>query len=396
MKRHCLFAVLAVVGACADSAAISDALQLTSIDAAAPRLATLSDAGVPDAAFAWVLPPGFPPPPVPADNPMSHAKVALGLHLFYDVRLSVNQTFSCATCHEQARAFADARPVGLGATGELHTRGSMSLANIAYSPTLTWANPRVTELERQLNAPLFGTDPIELGMESASEVEARLRDEPRYASLFAAAFPAEPAPITMVNVARALAAFQRTLISGRSPYDRWLAGERDALSESAQRGYTLFNSEQLECFHCHQGFTLSDHVTWQGKAQPSAPFHNTGLYDIDGRGGYPSRNTGVHAVTGKASEMGMFKAPTLRNIALTAPYMHDGSIATLSEVLDHYAAGGRARSARTDPLLIGFTLTPEERADVIAFLESLTDEAFIRDPAFSNPWLGEPSARVTP
>ena len=392
---------LLALGACTgDLGAPSErgaaALQAEAADASLVAALDPPGAGIGEAPFTWALPPGFPPPPVPADNPMTHAKVALGRHLFYDVRLSVNQTFACATCHEQTRAFADARPVGLGATGELHTRGSMSLANVAYSPTLTWANPRVTQLERQLNVPLFGTDPVELGMESASQVEARLRDEPRYASLFAAAFPDEPAPITMVNLSRALAAFQRTLISGRSAYDRWLAGERDALSESAQRGYALFNSEQLECFHCHQGFLLSDHVTWQGKAVPSAPFHNTGLHDVDGRGGYPPPNTGVHGVTGKLADMGMFKAPSLRNIAVTAPYMHDGSIATLSDVLDHYAAGGRARSARTDPLMIGFTLTADERADVIAFLESLTDEAFMRDPAFSDPWLTAPSGGMTP
>jgi cytochrome c peroxidase len=317
---------------------------------------------------------------------MSEAKVALGRHLFYDTRLSGNETFSCASCHEQARAFADTLAVGLGATGERHTRGAMSLANVAYSPTLTWANPRVTELERQANVPLFGDDPVELGMESGMQVVARLIDVPIYQQLFGAAFPGDGTPITMDNVGRAIAAFERTLISGDAPYDRWLAGDVDAISESAQRGYALFNSEKLECFHCHDGFMFSDQVTWQGKAITSAPFHNTGLYDVDGTGSYPVRNTGVHSVTGQARDMGMFKAPTLRNIALTAPYMHDGSIATLSAVLDHYAAGGRARSARTDPLMIGFTLDAHERADVIAFLESLTDPSFITNPAFADPW----------
>ncbi|MET0339466.1 MAG: MbnH family di-heme enzyme [Polyangiales bacterium] len=340
-----------------------------------------------DAPFAWRLPRGFPKPPVPADNPMSVAKVALGRRLFYDPRLSGNQTFSCATCHKQERAFADEHPVGVGATGELHTRGAMSLANIAYNPTLTWGNPQVTSLERQAEVPLFGTHPVELGMQSAEEVEARLRDEPLYEPLFRAAFPGDPSPVVMVNVTRAIAAFERTLISGTAPYDQWLAGDAEALSASAQRGFFLFNSEKLECFHCHQGVNFTDHFVFEGQAfRRAPPFHSTGLYDVDGAGSYPAPNTGVHSVSNRLEDMGMFKAPTLRNIALTAPYMHDGSLKTLSDVLDHYAAGGRARSARTDPLMIGFALTGEERADVIAFLESLTDRAFVTDPAFADPW----------
>ena len=344
--------------------------------------------------FRWRLPDGFPRPVVPADNPMSPAKVELGRHLFYDKRLSENGTFACATCHQQSRAFADERAVGLGSTGELHTRGSMSLANVAYSPTLTWANPLVTDLERQALVPIFGDDPIELGMMNVPEVEQRFRAIPEYEPLFAAAYADEQQPITMLNIQRAIAAFQRTLLSGDSAFDRYFnLGEQDALSEPAKRGMLLVTTNEdhrFECNHCHGGFNFTDHVIWEGlDPKTSQPmFHQTGLYDIDGEGGYPAPNTGVHDTSQRLEDMGKFKAPTLRNIALTAPYMHDGSIATLEDVIDHYAKGGRARHpGRTDSLLQPFEITAQEKADIIAFLESLTDEGFLTNPAYSDPWL---------
>jgi cytochrome c peroxidase len=176
-----------------------------------------------------------------------------------------------------------------------------------------------------------------------------------------------------------------------------LNGERAAISDSARRGYELFSSERLECFHCHAGFALTDHVNYEGKAFFDDPFHNTGLYNVDGQGAYPEPNTGVLSVTGRERDMGRFKAPTLRNIAVTAPYMHDGSIASLDAVLDHYAAGGRtlsegehagvgSASPLKSNLIQGFTLSDSERADVLAFLHSLTDEGFLTDARFADPW----------
>jgi len=347
--------------------------------------------------FAWSLPPGFPPPVVPADNPMTVAKVELGRHLFYDARLSDNQTMSCATCHRQELAFTDGRAVSVGSTGEAHTRGSMSLANVAYATTFTWGHPYLAPLERQAEVPMFGRAPVELGLTSAAELEQRLRSLDGYAQLFAQAFPDDPEPIQVGNLIQALACFQRTLISGRSAYDHWVYdGDESAISESAQRGFELFNSERLECFHCHLGFAMTDHITYQGQRNPGVLFHNTGLYNLDGQGAYPEPNTGVYDVTRDPADMGKFKAPTLRNIAVTAPYMHDGSIATLSEVLDHYAAGGRtidtgpyagvgSASPLVSDLVRGFTLSEQERADVMAFLESLTDPEFLEDPDLSDP-----------
>lgn len=385
----------------------------SSEEAGSPRPPTVVDGGAGDAGtngrmFTWDLPPGFPVPAVPEDNPMSEAKVRLGRHLFYDKRLSSTQTASCATCHEQRRAFTDGRTVSTGVTGEHTPRNSMSLANVAYASTLTWANPLQTGLERQALVPMFGTNPIELGLGEAAELEARLRAVPLYVELFAAAFPGEADPITTNHVTAALASFERTLISGRSAFDRYLYDhEASALSEEAARGYQLFNSERLECFHCHVGFNLTDHVTYEGKPFIDRPYHNTGLYNIDGDGAYPEPNTGVLAVTGEARDMGRFKAPSLRNVAVTGPYMHDGSIETLSEVLEHYASGGRtitsgpnagdgSKSPLKSTLLVGFTLTEDERRDVLAFLESLTDEVFLTDERFGDPWPAAEADSGTP
>src|SRR5690606_2793154 len=163
-------------------------------------------------------------------------------------------------------------------------------------------------------------------------------EDARYPGMFAAAFPADAEPITIANVVRALACFERSIISARSPYDRWrYGGDDEALSESAKRGMALFFSERLECSHCHGGFNFTDSVAHDGQPLPESGFHNNGLYNVDGRGGYPETNRGLYDHTGQARDMGRFRAPTLRNIELTAPYMHDGSLATLDDVLDHYA-----------------------------------------------------------
>ncbi len=351
------------------------------------------------ASFDWNLPAGVPKPKVPEDNPMSLEKVELGRHLFYDERLSLNETQSCATCHQQALAFSDGRAQGLGSTGELHPRGPMSLTNVAYLTTLAWANPALVRLEAQALVPLFGEFPVELGFSGQEqELLARLEADATYVELFEAAFPEQPEPVSLDGVAKSLASFQRVLLSYDSPYDRYAyGGDPDALSEAAKRGRTLFFSEDLECFHCHGGFNFSDSVSHEGTVFDETMFHNTGLYNLGGNGAYPADNTGVFELTGVPSDMGRFRAPTLRNIALTAPYMHDGSIATLDAVVDHYAAGGRtiesgpnagvgSENPFKSEFVNGFTLSPSERADLIAFLESLTDTTFTTNPALSNPW----------
>jgi len=348
--------------------------------------------------YEWRLPLGFPVPRVPTDNPMTPAKVELGRQLFYDRALSGNGTYSCASCHRQERAFTDGRARALGSTGESHPRSAMSLANVAYSATLTWADPVLNRLEEQMLTPMFNHQPVELGLAGKEEaLLQRIVSSPGYPSMFAAAFPDDADPITLLNLRRAIASFERILISGDAPYDRLVyRGESRALSESARRGMRLFFSDRLNCSRCHGGFTFSGPIAFVG-LEPLAPtFHNTGLYNLGGTGRYPEDNTGVFGFTGKSEDMGRFRAPTLRNVELTAPYMHDGSIATLDEVLAHYAAGGRtiaegpvAGVGRNNPhkseLIRGFDLDEYQKSDLIEFLKSLTDREFITDPRFTDP-----------
>ena len=355
--------------------------------------------------YAWNLQKGFPRPRVPADNPMSTAKVELGRHLFYDTRLSVNGRASCATCHKQELAFTDGRAVSLGATGEAHPRSSMSLVNVAYSAALTWSNPALVKLEDQALVPMYGEHPLELGLRMEDDFPTKLRAVPVYIELFGRAFPQSQDPFTRQNAVAAIASFERSLISADSPYDHYHYQREDhAISESAKRGEILFFSQQLSCFRCHGGFNFSDATDSERRGEHPVEFHNTGLYNLTGAISYPAPNVGIYEFTKVPADVGKFKAPTLRNIAVTAPYMHDGSIATLEEVLEHYAAGGRAIASgphagnghdnpNKDPLVGGFTLSARDRDDLVAFLESLTDATVLHDARFGNPWVAESQRR---
>lgn len=348
--------------------------------------------------WAWQLPASFPEPRVPADNAMSTAKVSLGRFLFYDRRLSGNGRQACGSCHQQARAFTDGRVTAVGSTGESHPRNAQPLANVAYSPTLTWANPALVSLESQMLVPLFGTAPVEMGVNDANKAQvlARLAADAAYPTLFAAAFPGDAEPISWGNVVKAIAAFQRSLISGNSKYDRYLRGEA-VLEAAEERGMNLFFGEKAECFHCHGSFNFNDQTVAAATRVVETPFHNTGLFNIGGTGAFPEPNRGVFELTGIATDMGRFRAQSLRNVEVTAPYMHDGSIATLEEVLDFYAAGGRviasgpnAGDGRANPfkseLVSRISLTAQERADIVAFLRTLTDHEFLGNPKLSDPF----------
>ena len=347
--------------------------------------------------FKWAIDSALPIPEVPVDNPMSDVKVELGQLLFYDERLSVSGTMSCATCHIQALAFTDGKVRSIGATGQIHPRSAMTLVNVAYASRLTWANPLLDKLEDQALTPLFGDNPIEMGMAGReSTITDLLRNDERYNALAPRAFPLDQDPYSVINAVRSIAAFTRTIISNNSAYDRFLSGDEAALNENARRGMELFFSERLECFHCHGGFNFTDSTTHANARIDRIGFHNTGLYNIDGEGAYPADNTGLYDMTGTRRDMGRFKAPTLRNIVVTAPYMHDGSAATLEEVVEHYARGGRliedgpnAGDGRRNPFksefIRGFVLSDNERDDLIAFLNSLTDESLLTDSRWSNP-----------
>jgi cytochrome c peroxidase len=321
---------------------------------------------------------------------MTTVKIELGRRLFHDPRLSGDGKVACASCHHPERAYTDGRARAIGIQGHRHPRSAMSLTNVAYNATLGWDDPDLTRLEDQALVPLLNTHPPEMGLAGReAEVLARLKKDRHYPPLFREAFPEDESPLTIRNITYALAAFERTLISGHSAYDRWAyGGELDALDAEQRAGARLFFSRRLSCFRCHAGFNFSGPVVYAGSDDAAPRFHNTGLYDEDGRGAYPPPNTGVHRHSGQPADMGRFRAPTLRNIALTAPYMHDGSIPTLEAVIDHYTAGGRARTAdpqvrrnasvAPDPLMTGFVLTPQERRQLVAFLHALTDPAFVR------------------
>ena len=341
-------------------------------------------------------------PAYPAFNVPTEAKIELGRRLFYDPRLSWNETLACSGCHEQALAFADGLRTPTGSTGTVLARNSQGLANVAYASTLTWANNGLLELEDQIQVPIRADDPVELGLNDGNEAEvlSRFDADPQYAALFEEAFPDSETGATVNKIAFALATFCRTMISGGSPYDRFLAGDRDALDDAQKRGLALFNSERLECFHCHNGANLSTaYRDARSDAQGTTqyPFFNNGLYNVDGEGSYPAGNQGLFELTFDPRHRGLFRPPLLRNVEVTGPYMHDGSLETLEDVVRHYAAGGRrieegplAGDGRVSPLksglVRGFEITDAEVADVVAFLGSLTDPSFLENPALADPF----------
>jgi len=263
----------------------------------------------------------------------------------------------------------------------------MSLTNVAYNPAFTWGSDKVRSLESQMRQPLFNRHPVEMGLkkDGAAAVTA-LSADASYRAQFAAAFPDDPPkPLSMERIIAAIASFERTLISGRSPFDRYVFDDdQSALSPAAKHGMALFYSTRVGCAQCHSGINFTGAIVYEDHTRARALYANTGLYDLDGRGAYPLSDRGLIEVTHRAADMGRFKVPTLRNVALTAPYMHDGSLPDLDAVLDHYVRGGHNSSLR-DSRIRPFTLLPTERADLVEFLKSLTDREFVENPELSDP-----------
>jgi len=301
------------------------------------------------APYDWRLPPGFPEPVVPQDNPMSAAKVALGARLFADPRLSISGEYSCRSCHAPERAFTDGLPRSRGATGEVLPLNAPTLLNAVYNASLGWNDTGTRTFEQQMRGPLFNEHPRELGLAGReAAIERTLAADEELAQSFAAAFPGEARAVSLEHVVRAIAAYERTLIGGDSAFDRYVfRGEHDALDAAQKRGMRLFFSQRSGCSACHGGINFAG--PWVDRVQPvaSAIFVDTG--------------------TGQA-----VRVPTLRNLAATAPYMHDGRFATLEEVLEHYEK--LATDAAADPRLRRPPLTTLERADLAAFLGSLQEE----------------------
>lgn len=297
-------------------------------------------------------PRGLPPIPWPEDNPCSPARAELGKILFFDGRLSANGVVSCAFCHDPDHAFAGSTPLSKGVNGKLGTRHAPTLINRAWGKSQFW-DGRAPTLESQVIVPV--TDPDEMGM-TADLVVQRIRDIKGYAPLFAAAFGDDT--VNFERIAKAIATFERTIVSGNSPYDRYLAGDKSALTKQQKDGLDFFNKKG-ECAECHSGANFTDEK-----------FANVGI-GMDRTHPDPGRE----AFTKNRGDWGKFKVPTLRDLARRAPYMHDGSIKTLGEVLDLYAKGGLP-NPHLDTRLTPFYLDEQTKQDLLAFLDSLNGEGW--------------------
>ena len=298
------------------------------------------------------VPRGLPAIPWPEDNPYSPARAELGRILFFDGRLSANGVVSCASCHDPDHAFAGNTPLSKGVNGKLGTRHAPTLMNRAWGKSQLW-DGRAATLESQVIVPV--TNPDEMGMTTDLVVQ-RIRAIKGYAPLFAAAFGDDA--VSVERIAKAIATFERTIVSGNSPYDRYLAGDKSALTKQQKDGLDFFNKKG-ECAECHSGANFTDEK-----------FANLGI-GMDQNQPDP----GWEAVTKKRADLGKFKVPTLRELASRAPYMHDGSVKTLGEVLDVYAKGGLP-NPHLDTRLTPFYLDDQTKQDLLAFLKSLNGEGW--------------------
>lgn len=320
------------------------------------------------------VPKGFPPAIIPIDNPMTVEGVRLGRHLFYEKALSGDNSMSCASCHMQQRAFTDGLPVSKGIDGIAGRRSAMPLFNLAFEEQFFWDGRSLT-LEEQALIPI--EDPIELNADLDSVV-ARLASRPLYQRLFKEAFGTEE--VSAKRIGKAIAQFERTMISANSKFDKVMRLEDGTQFTSLEeQGRQMFFSEEADCFHCHGAAETSYLMGAFGR---DLQFVNNGLkmnYQDQGRA----------EVTGKTSDIGKFKVPSVRNVEFSFPYMHDGSIPNLDSLIGFYNFGG-FKHPNIDPNMkaagIGRNWTPQQRNALKAFLQTLTDHQFLQDTAFSNPF----------
>jgi cytochrome c peroxidase len=297
---------------------------------------------------------------IPADNPLTKDKIELGRLLFFDKRLSRDNTIACASCHMAPFAFTDGKPVSTGIKGQKGGRSAPASLNRLFSKAQFW-DGRAATLEEQSVGPFI--NPIEHGFANHDEMVAKMKKIPGYRKLFKDVFGED---ITIDGVGKAIASFQRTILSGNSPADRFdLGGDEKAISPEAQKGLVLFR-EKARCTKCHSGFNFTDEK-----------FHNLGIGWDTG-----TVDLGRYMVTGNAEEIGAFKTPTLREISRSAPYMHDGRFKTLEEVVNFYNKGG-VKNPHQDNLIIPLELTDEEKRDLVAFLRTLNGEGWqqVKAPA---------------
>ncbi len=289
--------------------------------------------------------------PIPVGNPLTLEKVALGKRLFFDPLLSKDRTLSCASCHRPGRGFTDGKALSVGVFGRQGTRSVPTLVNRVYGKSFFW-DGRVSTLEEQVLQPIL--NPLEMGLE-LREAESRLTDHAEYSAAFDRIFGRK---VAIRDVSHALSSYVRTILSGNSPYDRYLDGEREALSEGARKGLKLFQGK-ARCTQCHLGPNLTDE-----------DFHNTGVAWQGGQ----LQDEGRFQISGRIEDEGAFKTPTLREISKTAPYMHDGTLSSLEDVIEFYKRGGNA-NPQLDRRMRSLNLTEPEETHLVAFLQSLAGSA---------------------
>lgn len=310
-------------------------------------------------AFVPVTPAGFPEMIFPEDNPYSYESWLLGKNLFYDNRLSRNNDLSCASCHHQHLGFADNIPFSFGDNNAIGVTNAPTLTNVGYQPYFMFVGG-VPTLEMQVLVPIQEHNEFNTNILTVLE---KLSSDALYAQLAKKAYNRE---LDAFVLTRAIANFQRTLVSGNSRFDKHFNQNKPELTASELRGYDLFNSERTNCFVCHAGFNFTNYS-----------FENNGLHE-------EYADLGRMLITFNEADKAKFKVPTLRNIGLTSPYMHDGSIASLMDVIEHYNSGG-ANHPNKNPLIQPLGLTPSEKQDLFNFLLTLTDLEFVANPAFSKP-----------
>lgn len=339
-----------------------------------PSIKSLTDIGYSPIEFQPEIPSNFPILEVPEDNPLTVDGIKLGQHLFFDPILSADSTMSCASCHFPEAGFTDQLAVSTGIDGIAGKRSSMSLVNIGYAYTGLFWDGSAQTLEEQALLPV--EDPIELH-NSWMNLIPKLASSPLYQELFRKAFGIETtAEITKELAAKAIAQFERVIISGDSKFDEEERGEY-FYSEEENEGFVMFFDEDpdildAECFHCHSAPLLTDNS-----------FRNNGLDEVSDLSDFTDLGRG--AINGNPLDNGKFRVPTLRNITLTAPYMHDGRFETLEEVLDHYSIGGHF-SPNRDPEMVKLDLTDDQKQNLITFLHTLTDTSYLSLEYLKNPF----------
>lgn len=320
------------------------------------------------------------------------AKITLGQYLFYDTRLSANNTKACATCHAPQFAFSDGYRRSSGIYADETKHNSPSLINIAERQSLNWAEPNLKSLEVQMLRPLFGTSPTEMGAKNHETlIYQRLSTDSLYRQLFAKAYPHRSNAINFEHIKQCIALFLSNLKSHNSPYDVYLrTSDTTYFNHLAQKGLKLFFSDRLGCGNCHNGTNFDTPIK-------GTHFANIGLYNCNHNNTYPNNDLGIAEITQKKADNGRFRIPSLRNVALTAPYFHDGTVATLNEILHIYENGGRnltygnctgngQLNTYKDKRLRHFSLTTTEKQQLIAFLHSLSDTSYLQNKQFINPF----------